>query len=113
MTAKTQIHAGLAYLREAGEKWLNAKWTCRVFEYIIRRVGLSIGSDDLAVRGPDQQEPMTWRQNANDPSSDFNLGQLPTSPIGMEGLPDHWIENLLAENMINSLDDGVFNVVGL
>lgn len=42
LSIKTQIHAGLASLKEGSEHWSSIKWTLRMFEAIVTRTGLSL-----------------------------------------------------------------------
>jgi hypothetical protein len=40
----------------------------------------------------------------------IDLGQSQPQPQDELALPDRWIESLLTENLMNGLDDGMFNM---
>ncbi|KAL2785969.1 fungal-specific transcription factor domain-containing protein [Aspergillus keveii] len=117
IAAKTQIHTGLAYLRGIGDRWLNAKWTFRVFDSVTRRLGMPMGGHDLPTSrypaGP-SNDPGLWRHASVNTGSiaqmPIDLGQSQPQPQDELALPDRWIESLLTENLMNGLDDGMFNM---
>lgn len=116
IAAKTQIHTSLAYLRGISERWLNAKWTFRVFDTVTKRLGMPMEGHDLPNAGLTagyNTDPELWRQaslhNDSVAQGSMNFGQ-PQAQQDELALPDRWIESLLTENLMNGLDDGMFNL---
>lgn len=58
-------------------------------------------------------DPELWRQaslqNDSVAQGSMNFGQ-PQAQQDELALPDRWIESLLTENLMNGLDDGMFNL---
>ncbi|KAF9895313.1 hypothetical protein FE257_000217 [Aspergillus nanangensis] len=116
VAARTQTHTVLGYLHEVEDRWRNAKWTCRVFEAVIDRLGFGIDGDHgNGGRLPDSSA--TWRQSQGQRSSLMSPG-LEFDPArgfatGMgEVLPDRWFEDLLAQNLVDGPEYGWLGLLG-
>lgn len=116
IAAKTQIHTSLAYLRSISERWLNAKWTFRVFDTVTKRLEMPMGGHDLPNAGSTVRhnaDSELWRQaslqNDSVAQGSMHFGQ-PQPQQDELALPDRWLESLLTENLMNGLDDGMFNL---
>lgn len=116
ITAKAQIQAGLSYLRDIKENWHSAEWTLRVYEWVVKRAGLSI-SDGNEYNSMGQgtsfnTNHLSPRQDGDaaanyDQSIWIDPGSRPVEMI--ERLPDDWMQAFLEESLVRGFDDSFFN----
>lgn len=107
LAARTQIHVGLSNLSSSGDRWLNAKWACRTFEDVIKRSGLSLTLEEENM----QYSPgrAAWCSAGN---HTFGMNDHNGSQGDPEGIHGNWLEGLLTDNLLNGMDEGLFNVIG-
>ncbi|KAF9892986.1 hypothetical protein FE257_012397 [Aspergillus nanangensis] len=113
LKARTQIHMGLDYLCEVGDRWLNGKWTYRVFDSVTRRTGIAMAAPKSASRwtgtAGSHADPGVW------PDSQTERPVIESAALDLNEdgsiLPDRWIEELLTQNLASGLDDGLFNSI--
>ncbi|KIV92256.1 hypothetical protein PV10_06713 [Exophiala mesophila] len=94
LSIKTQIHAGLASLKEGSEHWSSIKWTLRMFEAIVARTGLS-----LTQQGPEQTSQSQLNITSMIPLAPANYEWFNSSSPAGGDLPDVLLDFDAAGNL--------------
>ncbi|KAJ4204161.1 hypothetical protein NW759_014998 [Fusarium solani] len=106
--AQNQMNTALAYLRDMSPNTLNARWTLRVYEMILKRKGLWIGTEVGLPASDAEAVPGLSGENQEDVSTAFqasDLQGLQSVPSGAETHSEQWIDDLLAGNALSGLVD--------
>ena len=122
LVARARIQALLKYLQEMGGRWSIAKWTSRVYEWVVQRAGLMLSdiveqsksrANDFVPRQEPQQQmsvneiplpriddlPFDPNTGLNADEDSFDVGEI---------LPDLWMQDFVGESFFGQLDDGIF-----
>ncbi|KAH7125996.1 fungal-specific transcription factor domain-containing protein [Dactylonectria macrodidyma] len=107
---KAEIHVILSYLHEIEEKWMNAKWASRVFQWVVRHTGLLL-SEPGGLSNPDEGYGNIrghQGQSHLDPIQYPNLATMEP----MEPFPDNWLQDMINHGILGDQDQAMFEILG-
>lgn len=99
---RTRIHTGLSFMRETCEYWCSLKWTLRMFEVVVSRMGLSLTVADDLVPDLNSINPFDSTDGSDFPLRDDDLFDARGEDGFLDDLTDlngDWLQDLLGSRV--------------